>query len=140
MRYFNRAKLALPVKKGLLERVFPAIWRLTALSRGAEAGFAVTMLRSSTGVLINHCQPMDEAGELLAGIKHTIERIRVLGQRAAEIQIKGDDLQTRQAALIAEHEELMASKAALERETQQAVAEFDNLKAKVEALARSRDV
>lgn len=83
---------------------------------------------------------MDEAGQLLDGIKTTMERIRMLGERAAEIQAKGDDLQTRQAALLAEHEVLLASKAALERETQEAVAEFEGLRAKVEALAQSRDV
>lgn len=81
---------------------------------------------------------MDEAGQLLEGIRATMERIRMLGQRAAEIQDKGDDLQARQAALIAEHETLLASKAALERETQEAVAEFESLRAKVEALAQAQ--
>lgn len=83
---------------------------------------------------------MDEASQLLEGIKTTMERIRILGQRAAEIQAQGDDLQARQAALIAEHEALLVSKSALERETREAVAEFESLRAKVEALAQSRDV
>ncbi|HVA49207.1 MAG TPA: hypothetical protein VNH11_22780 [Pirellulales bacterium] len=67
-----------------------------------------------------------------------MERIQLLGQRAAAIQAKSDELREKQEALVAEHESLLADKAALERETAEAVAAFTGLKAQVEALAQAR--